>query len=176
MSRREALTAAETELVEERRREIMDTMQNMIESMIPASTVPLPVQVLQARRNAEARVAVLQEFGAFKSADIGEFAGSKSSNRAALAHRWKSDGRIFSVVHRGVTYFPGFQFTPEAQPLPVIADVLKILGDVRSGWGITLWFAGSNGWLDGKRPVDLLVSAPDEVIEAARREAEPLVF
>src|SRR5436190_187148 len=58
--------------------------------MIPSSSVPLPPQVLQARRNADARVKLLEEFGALKSTDIGTAAGSKASNRAALAHRWKS--------------------------------------------------------------------------------------
>lgn len=151
-------------------------MQRMIESMIPAGTVPPPAMVLQARRNAEARVQLLQEFGAFTSTDIGEVAGSKATNRAALAHRWKSDGRIFSVVHQGTTYFPGFQFTAEGQPLPVIAEILSILASVRPGWQLALWFTGSDGWLGGQRPVDLLLTSPDAVVEAARHEAEELVF
>jgi hypothetical protein len=148
----------------------------MIESMIPSSTVPLPAQVLQARRNAEAREQLLHEFGAFTSADIGDAAGSKASNRGALAHRWKSDGRVFAVLHRGTTYFPGFQFTAEGQPLPIIAEIVSILGDIRPGWELALWFAASNGWLSGKRPVDVLLTSPAAVLEAARREAEERAF
>jgi hypothetical protein len=41
--------------IAQRRNELDAQMQRMIESMIPPSAVPLPPQVLQARRNAEAR-------------------------------------------------------------------------------------------------------------------------
>jgi hypothetical protein len=164
------------EMVQKRRDVIFADMQRMIGSMIPESTVPLPVQVLQARRNAEARENLLQEFGAMKSSDIGDVAGSKAANRAALAHKWKSDRRIFSVVHGNVTYFPGFQFTPEGQPLQVISEILAILGELRKEWELALWFTASNGWLGGTRPVDLLLEAPERVVEAARREAEDRVF
>jgi hypothetical protein len=164
------------ERLQKRREAILSDMQRMIVSMIPESTVPLPVQVLQARRNAEARESLLQEFGAMKSSDIGDLAGSKASNRAALAHKWKSDRRIFSVVHGSVTYFPGFQFTPQGQPLQVISEILAILGEIRKEWELALWFTGSNGWLRGARPVDLLIEAPARVVEAARREAEDRVF
>lgn len=153
-----------------------EQMRRMIEAMTPSNPVPLPPQVLQALRNVTARDEVLREFGAFTSAEVGKMAGSKSPNRAALAHRWKSDGRIFSVLHDGTNYFPGFQFSREGQPLPVIAEVLKILGHVLSPWELAIWFAGNNGWLGGQRAVDLLVSAPQRVIEAANHEAEELVF
>jgi small subunit ribosomal protein S3 len=163
-------------VAKKRREELQAERQRMIASMIPPSTIPLPAQVLQARRNAEAREKLLQEFGALKSTDIGDIAGSKASNRAALAHKWKSDRRVFSVVHGSGTYFPGFQFTPEGQPLRVIADILAVLGHIRSDWELALWFTASNGWLGGQRPVDLLLTSPDRVVDAARREAEDRVF
>ena len=153
-----------------------EQMRRMIEAMTPPNPVPLPPQVLQALRNATARDEVLREFGAFTSADVGKMAGSKSPNRAALAHRWKSDGRIFSVSHNGANYFPGFQFSGEGQPFPVIADVLKIIGEVLSPWELALWFTKNNGVLGGQRAVELLGSAPERLIEAAKVEAEELVF
>jgi hypothetical protein len=76
--------------------------------------------VLQTRRNTVARDALLREFGAMTSAQIGENEGARSPNRAALAHRWKSDGRIFAVPHHGANSFPGFQFNEDSQPLEVI--------------------------------------------------------
>jgi small subunit ribosomal protein S3 len=163
-------------VAKKRRDDVQAEMQRMIASMIPPSTVPLPAQVLQARRNAEARESLLREFGALKSTDIGEVAGSKATNRAALAHKWKSDHRIFSVTHGNGTYFPGFQFTGEGQPLRVIADILAILGPVRTDWELALWFTRSNGWLGGQRPVDLLLKLPEQIVEAARHEAEDRVF
>jgi hypothetical protein len=151
-------------------------MDRLIESMMPPSAVPLPPQVLQARRNAEARDALLREFGAMTSAQIGERAGSKSPNRAALAHRWKSDGRIFAVSHQGLNYFPGFQFTEDGQPVEIIKDVLHLLGNKLAPWELALWFTRRNGWLSGRRPVDFLRTEPEEVLLAAAREAEELVF
>lgn len=159
-----------------RRREEMQQMQDMIGAMMPRTAVPLPVQVLQARRNADGRQELFKEFGALTSAEIGEMAGSKSPNRAALAHKWKSDRRIFAVPHQGVNYFPGFQFSKDGQPLPVIAAILAVLAERRSAWGLALWFTSRTGWLGDRRPVDLLESEPDAVVEAAAREAEELVF
>lgn len=151
-------------------------MQNLIEAMTPPAAVPLPPQVLQARRNAVARDALLREFGGMTSAQIGENAGSRSPNRAALAHRWKSDGRIFAVPHQGTNYFPGFQFRDDGQPLEVIAQVIRILGSKRGPWEIALWFTSNNGWLGGRRPVDLLREDAASVVTAAEREAEDLFF
>jgi hypothetical protein len=176
MSRTAQATTLDREAMEKAASEYNKRMSRIIEAMLPDTPVPLPPQVLQARRNAQGRYALLQEFGGLTSAQVGEFAGSKSSNRAALAHRWKSDGRIFSVVYQGDTYFPGFQFDGEGQPLPIIAEIIEILGNVRPGWELALWFTGSDGWLGGKRPVDLLLKKPKKVLEAARREAEELYF
>lgn len=147
----------------------------LIESMLPP-TVPSAPAVLQARRNALAREALFQEFGAFTSSEVAALAGSKASNKAALANRWKQEGRIFSVTHHGTTYYPGFQFDGEGRPLPVIAEVIRRLGAKGGEWELALWFTAANGWLGGQRPVDLLESAPEEAVQAAEREAEGLFF
>lgn len=159
------------------RRRAEEQQRRLISAMLPLDPyVPLPPQILQARRNAAAREELLREFGALTSADVGALAGSQSPNRGALAHRWKSDGRIFSVEHQGKNYFPGFQFSKEGQPLPVIAEVLQILTPKFSPWELALWFSANNGWLGGQRPIELLASDAARVAEAARREAEELVF
>ena len=65
----------------------------LIEALMPVPlAVPTPAAVLQARRNAEARTALLREFGALRSAEVAELAGSRAGNRAALANRWRSEG------------------------------------------------------------------------------------
>jgi hypothetical protein len=147
----------------------------LIESMLPA-TIPSAPAVLQARRNALARESLFREFGGFTSAEVADLAGSKASNKAALANRWKQEGRIFSVTHHGATYYPGFQFDAEGRPLPVIAEVIRALAKESSEWQLALWFLGANGWLSGRRPVDLLEKEPGAVVTAAEREAEELVF
>src|SRR5262249_20775137 len=118
-------------------------------------------EISQLRRNAEARRAFLAEFGTLTSKEVAELAGSRATNRAALANRWKAEGGIFAVETGGQTLFPAFQFSEDdGQPRPVIAEVLAALGREYSGWQTALWFSGRNGWLGAQRPVDLLRSAP----------------
>ncbi|HEX3552850.1 MAG TPA: phasin family protein [Thermoanaerobaculia bacterium] len=152
------------------------TVERMIDAMLPEAPLPTPPAVLQARRNAAARADLLREFSAFSSAEVAEMAGSKAQNKAALANRWKQEGRVFSVPHRGSTFFPGYQFDSKGQPIPVISRVLATLGRRSREWELALWFTSANGWLDGRRPVDLLADGPEEVARAAERETEGLFF
>lgn len=148
----------------------------LVEALVPTSFVPNATAVLQARRNATAREDLLRDFGALSSAEVAELAGSKASNKAALANRWKQEGRIFSVPFRSSVLFPAFQFDPEGQPRPVIAEVIASLKPTGSDWELALWFTAPTGWLAGRRPVDLLDDDPAAVAEAARREAAELVY
>jgi hypothetical protein len=75
-----------------------------------------------------------------------------------------------------VSYFPGFQFDGEGQPIPAIAEVVRRLGSRSTEWGMALWFTANNGWLGGRRPVDLLREDPQAVVTAADREIDSLVF
>lgn len=151
----------------------------LIEAMTPERPdMPTPAAVLQARRNAEARNALLQEFGALRSFDVAELAGSRAANRAALANRWRAEQRLVAVPFGDELLYPGFQFTSEGKPHPAVGAALQALrsnADV-SDWQAALWFVGPNGWLGGRRPVDLLDAEPDSVADAARREAAERVF
>jgi poly(hydroxyalkanoate) granule associated protein phasin len=150
--------------------------ERLIQAMLPEGPPPTPPAVLQARRNAEAREELISEFGLLSSSDIASRAGSKAKNKAALANRWKQEGRIFSVPHHGTASYPAFQFDDEGQPLPVIASILSSIGRQSRGWELALWFIAANGWLGSRRPVDLLRSEPETVVRAAEREAEGLFF
>jgi hypothetical protein len=132
---------------------------------------PSAAEILQLRRNAEARKAFLAEHGTLTSKQVAELVGSRATNRAALANRWKAQGRIFAIEAGGRSLFPAFQFAQDGQARPVVAEVLAAFGPKAAGWQTALWFTGANGWLGAKRPVDLLESAPESVVAAARREA-----
>jgi hypothetical protein len=56
-----------------------------------------------------------------------------------------------------------------------MADILKIFGDVKDGWGLAFWFAGLNSFLDDERPQDVLATDPERVIAAAKDEMAELV-
>ena len=120
------------------------------------------VAARQARRLESARRAILKEFG--------------SLDKPLDCERLRQERRIFTVIHRNAIYVPSFQFDENGRPRPAIAKVIQILGGDTSDWGLALWFTAANGWLDGKRPVDLLKDEPGEVVQAAEQEAAELVF
>ena len=122
---------------------------------------PQTVAARQAQRLDSARRAILKEFGTLESGDY---------------ERLKDERKIFTVTHRNATYVPSFQFDEKGRPRPAVAKVIQILGKDTSDWGLALWFTAANGWLDGKRPVDLLNDNPEEVVQAAEQEAAELVF
>ena len=150
---------------------LMDVRSPSMRSQEPVA--PSTAETAQLRRNADARRAFLAEFGTLTSREVAEFAGSRAQNRAALANRWKAEGKIFAVESGGQTLFPAFQFSDDdGQPRPVIADILAVLESRYSDWQTALWFTGRNGWLGARRPVDVLQSTPEAAVEAARQETE----
>lgn len=133
--------------------------------------------VLQARRNAAARHELIEEFGGLSSAEIADLAGSRAANRAALANRWRAEGRVFSVPMPDGQIYPGFQFDEQTRPRPAIGEVLAALNQAPdlTPWQRALWFTSSNGYLGGARPVDRLDADPEAVVGAAHHEALDLV-
>lgn len=149
----------------------------LVDALMPESiAVPTPAAVLQARRNAQARSALLDEFGALRSHEVADLAESRASNRAALANRWRAENRLVAVPVRDELLYPGFQFNADGKPKPAIGPTI---GWLRSDphitdWQVALWFVTPTSWLGGRRPVDLLDERPDAIVDAARREAGDL--
>lgn len=50
--------------------------------------------------------------------------------------------------------------------------MIGVFGEGISDWGLALWFTADNGWLEDLRPVDLLKTEPERVVQAAEREVE----
>jgi hypothetical protein len=147
---------------------VAELLADHIERLEPDITIAPPAVLLQARRNARARAEFLEEVGALTSAQVAELAGSSARNRAALANRWRREGRIFAVTYRERLLYPAFQFDGEGNPRSLIAAVLAAL-PVTDPWAVALWFVACTGQLGDRRPIDLLETAPDAVIAAASR-------
>jgi hypothetical protein len=146
-----------------------EEIEGLATAMAPDILLPTPAVVLQARRNAAARTGLLSEFGALTAAQVAELAGSDAKNTSALAGRWRREGRLVAVEHHGTIYYPAFQFDVDGKPKQAVAEVLKHLGDPSmTAWQQALWFTSANGWLDGRRPVDLFDNEVDAVVAAAR--------
>ena len=143
--------------------------ERLINAMFSATAVTVSAAAAQqALRNAEARQELLDEFGVFDSEEVARLAGSTAKNRSATVSRYLAAGRVFAIEHRGSRNYPAFQFDADGRPRPVIARVLLALEPYgMDGWEIALWFTTASGWLDDRRPVDLLDEDPDEIVTAA---------
>ncbi len=126
----------------------------------------------EARMTAEARKAVLEGDDWLTAVQIAEMAGFSASNPSAQPNKWRKDGQIFTVRHRGVDYFPGYALDPSTayRPAKGLARVLGVFRGRKDDWGLAYWFASVNSFLGGKRPQDLLIDQPDRVFAAADDE------
>jgi hypothetical protein len=142
----------------------------VLEAMLPQVSVLADAATTQLIWNAKARADALIEFGALTPMQIEEMRGVQTKNAHSIVSRWVKESRVFAVDTPGGRVFPGFQFSG-GEPRPVIARVLAALGTELRGWEVLTWFTGSSGYIDGDRPVDLLETAPDEVVAAAAYQA-----
>jgi hypothetical protein len=159
-------------------RVLADQMQSegrlgeLIELLAPEH-VPSKATVEQARGNAELRARFLDEFESVSSTELAELVSSRSKNRAALAYNWRSQQRVFSIPVGREQRYPLFQIDLQAgEPKPVVAQMLSSLRVAGlDGWQLALWFAGPLASLDDRRPVDLLDTEPEHVVDSARAVA-----
>lgn len=142
----------------------------ILEGMLPPIATLSQDAITQLHWNALARADALREFGALTSAQLADMRGSKTANPHTTTSRWISGDRIFAVETPSGRLLPTFQFT-DGEPRPVVGRILAALHNQLHGWELLLWFTGSNGYLDGARPVDLLDTAPDDVVAAAGHQA-----
>lgn len=135
---------------------------------------PLPPAPLleHVRRNADARDRFIAEHGGLlTSQQVAQIAGSAATNKSQIAHRWRKEGSIFAVEQGGLTCYPALQFDAlNGRPLAVIKDLIVTLNRYYEGWALALWFVTAQAWLNGKRPLDLLLRKPENVLEAAQQE------
>lgn len=122
----------------------------------------------QIERSARRLEQVRQEFGLLTSDQVADLAGMETKNRSATPTRWARTGKVIAVAIRGTNLYPGFQFDDVGQPLPVIKELTDVLSAYNSPVATVQWLVGRNGYLDGRRPVDLLRTTPGLVVEAAR--------
>lgn len=152
-------------------------MAEMVDFMAARMLAPSVVDLKMAQRLAERRARVLNEFGFFTAEQLADANGSQAGKRAALADNWRKRHQVFAVPHpdkaaRERDVYPAFQFE-NGKPIKAVQAVLEAFGDRKAPWKVALWFTSNNGWLpESARPVDLLGSDPQAVIDAARREAE----
>lgn len=146
-------------------------LTSIIDALVP--DMPLPMhKIAEARMIGEARRAVLESGDWLTAVQIAEMAGLSATNPSAQPNKWKKDGQIFAIRHRGVDYFPGYALDPASEYRPVkgLAKVLGALRGIKDDWGLAYWFGAANSFLGGRRPQDLLAGQPARVLAAAEDE------
>ena len=93
--------------------------------------------------------------------------GTHGSNPTAALTKYKIQGRLFSVTEGRRDLYPQFEFDHNAAPLPVIAEILKLVPADGRGWPLLSWFSAGNVLLNGRKPLELLRDKPEAVERAA---------
>lgn len=88
-----------------------------------------------------------------------------------MLSRWLKQGRLFAIDKDGVPMYPRYAFDAALEPLSILRDVLEILRG-RSPLEIAAWFESTSGYLDGKRPREMLLKDGAAVVMAAQRLVE----
>jgi hypothetical protein len=157
-------------LIRQRRQ---DSLEKLVGALLPEIVIS-DAALVQARMLVEAKSHILASADFLPAGKIAEVAGYSEKNPSAQPNRWKKNGAIFAIQHKGVDYFPLYALNPDEnyRPYKAVAEILRIFGQTKTGWGLSFWFAGLNSFLDNRRPQDLLSAQPDRVIAAARDELE----
>jgi hypothetical protein len=172
------------------------TVQNLGLEPLPKQfqTSPLVIQVedpesLIATRDAGETVASVEEqhldkdslawrrmfvsnYECLTAEAVAEETGNTARNRSAIASRWATEKKIFSVRFESKTLYPKFQFK-DGSPVPTVARILELFPEHFTGWDVAFFFTSPNSYLNGRKPVDLLKTAPEKVVSLADAFVRP---
>lgn len=101
-------------------------------------------------------------------------AGFSKVNPSAQPNRWKLDGKVFALRRGKTDVYPAYAFGDDFRPLPAMKDVLCVFKDKKTDLKIAAWFASVNSWLRDQRPLDVIGTNPEAVINAAKAEVAPI--
>lgn len=171
-----SLSAAAQLLAEPMFRHQRETIEQIVSLLVPKAPIQPPL-LKEAQMVALARKAVLESGDWLSAAEAASLCGYSEKNPSTQPNKWKREGKIFAIQHHGNDYFPAYGLDPQQgyRPLKVMADVLKVFGAAKDGWGLAYWFASVNSFLGGKRPQDLLTTQSDRIIAAAMDELQGIV-
>jgi hypothetical protein len=92
------------------------------------------------------------------------------SNPAAALGKYKKQNRVFAVRFSKQDRYPAFQFAGyDAQPLPVIHDILGLIPQAAHGWPLLSWFEAKNTLLADRKPSEVVATEPEAALKAAQR-------
>jgi hypothetical protein len=155
------------QLIEQRQ---ADTLKKFV-SIFLTDVAPSKAAREQARMLIDAKTAILTSGDFVPASDVAKIAGFSTSNPSVQPNKWKRNRDIFAIQQGRDDYFPLYALNPDDhRPRKQMAEILRIFGEAKDGWGLAFWFAALNSFLDDERPQDMLAIDPDRVIAAAKDE------
>jgi hypothetical protein len=155
------------QLIQERQEETLKKVVNVLLTDVTPSKAARE----QARMLIEAKTTILNSGDFLPATEVAKLAGFSSTNLSVQPNKWKRNREIFAIQHGREDYVPLYGLDPgDHRPRKEMAEILKVFGDAKDGWGLAFWFAGLNSFLDDERPQDVLATDPERVIAAAKDE------
>ena len=112
---------------------------------------------------------MLREGEWLTTAEINAAQENPPAQKSLPANDWKRRGRISSVNHDGIEYYPRYGFDAAYRPLPIIGDLLKEFAAESDTWKIAAWFHFPNGHLTADTPGGRLAIAPKDALDQRDR-------
>lgn len=132
---------------------------------------------IETRTRLESRQAALTGATWLTRQALAKKSGRKLRQVERDLERWSDEQAILVLYHGHEELYPDFIFDPlrRWRPHPVVAEILQVLTRPRTtSWKIASWFIFGNNRLGGAAPKDLLDAEPEELLKAARIDAEEL--
>lgn len=148
-----------------------DNLKKIVSALLP-DVAPSEAAMAQARMLIDAKSTILKSGDFIPAGEVSKLAGYSRTNPSVQPNKWKRNRTIFAIEHRGDDFYPLYALYPDDnyRPRKEVAEILRVFGDSKDGWGLAFWFAGLNSFLDDERPQDLLAVAPEQVLAAAKDE------
>jgi hypothetical protein len=153
---------------------VIGTATRKVANARSTNTTPSKAESTPVGMLVEAKTPILNSGDFLTATEAVQFAGFSSSNLSLQLNKWKRNREIFAVQHSGEDYLPVYALGADHRPRKEIAQILKVFGDAKYGWGLAFWFAALNSFLDDERPQDVLATDPARVIAAAKDEMAEL--
>lgn len=151
--------------------------QVRITQVVPRAPTANPAVPIETAASASRREVMVRDW--VDAAAVSDLLGSRANNKSQLPTRLRAEGRILGVwvVADNRYRYPLWQFN-QNQLIPEFREILSLLrsedgvagGRKTSGWEEIEWLCAPHALLGKKRPSDLLATAPDRVLAAARQE------
>jgi len=144
----------------------------LVEALTPDVQLS-PTKIIEAKMMGEARTAILEGGDFVTASDIAKAAHFSVKNPSSQPNRWKRKRQIFAITNKGTDLYPVYALDKESglRPLSVVAEILRIFENKKNGWETAFWFASLNSYLKNRKPKNLLISDPENVLRAAKIEA-----